>query len=235
MRSKSLMIFPVFFLPLVLGWGAARAADQQGAGDFSVLLSDGSMVKGAVSLVINLDTAYGKINIPSSALVSAQFDAEQKWAEIQLNDAQLKMRYNPASSDLKATTAVGPLTIALANVIKVAKGSVQVASETAPQAASPYVVQPQPSVPPPATGYTQQQPPAAAAPPTVVYQYPYQYQYVRPAPYYYSPYYYSSSYYSPYYYGWPGPYFGIGIGVGRGYGRFYGGFPGFFGFGIRIR
>ncbi len=121
MRSKWVMMFPVFFLPLVLGWGAARAADQQGAGDFRVLLSDGSMVKGAVSVVINLDTPYGQINIPSSSLVSAQFDAEQKWAEIQLNDAQLKMRYNPAASNLKATTAVGPLAIALANVVKVAK------------------------------------------------------------------------------------------------------------------
>jgi hypothetical protein len=233
MRCKRLAIFSIFFLPLVLGWGVARAADQQTAGDFRVLLSDGSMVKGAVSLVINLDTPYGQINIPSSSLVSAQFDAEQKWAEIQLNDAQLKMRYNPAASSLKATTAVGPLNIALANVIKVSKGSVEVASGSAPQAASQYTAQPQQNVPPPSTAYAQQQPPATVAPPTVVYQYPYQYQYVRPAPYYYSPYYYSP-YYSPYYYGWPGPYFGIGIGVGRGFGRFYGGFPGI-GFGIRIR
>ncbi len=231
MRSKRLAIFSIFFLPLVLGWGTARAADQQGAGDFRVLLTDGSMVKGAVSLVIHLDTPYGQINIPSSSLVSAQFDAEQKWAEIQLNDAQLKMSYNPAASNLKATTTVGLLTIAMANVIKIGKDSLLVSTGTAPQAASPSMAQPQASAPPPSTAYAQQPPPAAAAPPTVVYQYPY--QYARPAPYYSSPYYYSPSYYSPYYYGWPGPYFGIGIGVGR-YGGFYGGFPGI-GFGIRIR
>lgn len=227
MRRKLPAMFPIFFLPLVLGWGAARAADQQDAGDFRVLLTDGSMVKGAVSLVITLDTQYGQINIPSSSLVSAQFDAEQKWAEIQLKDAQLKMKYNPAASKLNATTAVGPLNIALAKVIKVTNGSVQVAGGTAPQAASQYNAQPQAGAPPPSTSYDQRAP-AAATPPTVVYQYPY--QYYQPAPYYYYPPY----YYSPYYYGWPGPYFGIGIGVGR-FGRFYGGFPGIIGFGVRIR
>ena len=228
MHCKGVAILSTFFLPLVLGWGLARAADQQGAGDFRVLLSDGSMVKGAVSVVINLDTPYGQINIPSSSLISAQFDVEQKWAQIQLNDAQLKMRYNPAAGNLKVTTEAGPLTIALANVIKVAQGSVDTPSGTAPQAANQYAAQPQPNIQPPSTAYAQQ------PPPTVVYQQPYQYQYVRPAPYYSSPYYYSPGYYSPYYYGWPGPYFGIGFGVGRGFGRFYGGFPGF-GFGIRIR
>jgi hypothetical protein len=226
---------------LVFGWGAARAADPQDAGGFRMVLVDGSTVKGAASLVINLDTAYGQIKITSSSLVSAQFDVDQKWADIRLNDAQLKLRYNPASSDLKATTAAGSLTIPLAKVIKVAKGAVQVPSEPLPQTASQDTAQPQPGAPPPSAPYAQQpppsapyvqQPPPATVPPSVVYQYPYQYQYpyVAPAPYYYSPY-----YYSPYYYGWPGPYFGVGIGVGRGFGRFYGGFPGIIGFGVRIR
>jgi hypothetical protein len=217
MRSKLPLIFAVFLLPLVLGWGVARAADQQDVGGFKLLLTDGSQVNGAVSLVINLDTPYGQIRIPSSSLVSAQFDVQQKWADIQLNDAQLKLRYNPASSDLKATTAVGSLTFALANVIKVARGSAEVPNGTSPQAAANQNTAAN-------QGNVPQPPPATVAPPTVVYQYPY--QYVSPAPYYYSP----SYYYSPYY--WPGPYIewpyiGIGIGWGRGFG--WGGFHGGFG------
>jgi hypothetical protein len=216
MRAKLSLIFSVFLLPLVLGWGVARAANQQDAGGFRVVLADGSRVNGAVSLVINLDTPYGQIKIPSSSLVSAQFDVQQKWADIQLNDAQLKLRYNPASSDLKAATAVGPLTFALANVIKVAKESAEVSSATSPNAAANRNT---------AAGQGNVPPPATAPPPTIVYQYPYQYPYVSPAPYYYSP----SYYYSPYY--WPGPYvgwpyIGIGIGWGRGFGGggFHGGF-----------
>ena len=229
MRNKLSLIFSVFLLPLVFGWGVARAADHQDVSGFKVLLTDGSQVNGTISLVINLDTPYGKLKIPSSNLVSAQFDVEQKWADIQLNDAQLKLRYNPASSDVTAATAVGPLTIALANVIKIAKGSADVSSGTSSNAAaSQNTAASQASVPPPATTYVQQQPPVT-----------YQYQYAPAvtyygSPYYYSPYYYSSYDYPSYY--WGGPYIGwpyFGFGFGRYYGGFHGGFGGFHGGGRR--
>jgi len=216
----------MFLLPLVLGWGAAGAADQQEVGGFKVVLADGSMVNGAVSLVVSLDTPYGQIKIPSSSLVSVKLDAEQKWADIQLTDSQMKLRYNPATSELKATTSVGPLTIALANVIKIARASADVSSGTSPNAAAQSAASSQPSAPPPAATYAPQQP-VAASPPTAAYQYSYPYQYYAPATTYYSPYYYSPYYGSGPYVGWPCV--GIGIGVGprfRGFG---------WGFGIRIR
>lgn len=226
MCNRLALIFPVFLLPLVLGWGVARAADQPDAGGFRVVLTDGSLVNGAVSLVVSLDTPYGQIKIPSSSLVSVRLDAEQKWADIQLTDAQMKLRYNPASSELKATTLVGPLTIALANVIKIARASADVSTGTAPNAAAaPSVAPSRPSVTPPVAAYAPQQP--VTAPPAPVYPYSYPYQYYAPATTYYSPYYYSPYYASGPYIGWP--YVGIGIGVGprfRGFG---------WGFGIRIR
>ncbi len=226
MCNRLALIFPVFLLPLVLGWGVARAADQPDAGGFRVVLTDGSLVNGAVSLVVSLDTPYGQIKIPSSSLVSVRLDAEQKWADIQLTDAQMKLRYNPASSELKATTSVGPLTIALANVIKIARASADVSTGTAPNAAAaPSVAPSRPSVTPPVAAYAPQQP--VTAPPAPVYPYSYPYQYYAPATTYYSPYYYSPYYASGPYIGWP--YVGIGIGVGprfRGFG---------WGFGIRIR
>jgi hypothetical protein len=224
MRNKLSIMSSILLVPLLFGWAVARAADQPDAGGFRVLLLDGSQVNGAVSLVINLDTPYGQIKIPSSSLVSARFDVDQKWADIQLNDAQLKLKYNPASSDVKATTAVGALTIGLSNVITVVKGSADLPSATAPK-----TVASQPSAPPPAATYAQQQPqqpPVAAAP---TYQYPNPYPYVAPAPSYaYVPdYSYSAPYaYSPYYgygYGYGWPYFGFGFGWGRGYGGFHGG------------
>ena len=224
MRNKLLLIFSLVLLPLVLGWGVAKAADQQDTDGFTVALRDGSLVNGTMSLVINLDTPYGQIKIPSSSLVSARFDVQQKWADIQLNDAQLKLRYNPASSDLKATTAAGPLSFALSNVSEIAKGTVEVASGTSPKDAVSQ------NTPPPA--YTQQQPPVTYQNP---YQYSYPYQYAQPAPYYdyydYAPYYGYGSYY-PYYYGYGWPYYGLGFGWGGFYGGFGRGFGGFHGGGF---
>ena len=219
MRNKLSMIFVVFLLPLVLGWGVARAADQQSAGGLRVVLSDGSLLNGAVSFVIDLDTQYGQIKIPSSSLVSARFDQQQEWADVRLNGAELKMKFKPASSDLNATLAGGPLKIPLAKVVTIQNGSVWTSSGTSSQAdASQNTPPPQTSVPPPAVAYV--------APPDYGTQPPVVYQYVAPPPYYdygydYAPYYAPG----PYYYGWP--YIGFGIGFG---GRFHGGFHGGGGF-----
>jgi hypothetical protein len=246
MRNKLSMTIVAFLLPLVFGWGMARAADQPAVNGARIVLADGSLVNGAVSFVIDLDTPYGQIKIPSSNLVSAQFDAQQKWADIRLNDAEMKLKYNPATSDLKATTAAGALTIALANVTQVGNVSAQRASNAAPQAAPSQNM---------AQAYAQQ-PPAASvpqAPPANAYQYPYQYpyqyQYAQPAPdygygsvpYYGGSYYdYGGPYYGGYYgygwpyygyygYGWPYLGFGYGWGWGRGFrGGFHGGFGGGF-------
>jgi len=231
MQHKARLVFAAFLLPLVVGWAVASAADEGNAGGFRLVLTDGSIVSGALSFVINLDTAYGRITLTPGNLVSVRFDAEQKWVDVQLTDAHLRLKYNPSSSDLKAATSAGPLSIALPNVIRVAKASAEAPGATSPQVAqSPSAPASQAAAPPPVVTYPPQQP--AAAPPTVVYQYPY--PYAPPANYYsYSPYYYSPYYYSPYY--WPGPYigwpyFGLRIGVGP---RFFGGLR--WGFGLRIR
>ena len=217
MRNEVAVIFSVFLVALAVGWGSARAADPQDAGGFKVVLSDGGLVNGALSFVINLDTEYGQIHIPSSSLVSARFDQEQGWADVRMNSAELKMKYKPASSDLKATlSSVGPITIGLAKVVRIERG---------PAAATGQAVAPQASAPAPSATYESQTPPVAASAPTVTYQYPYQYQYVPPATYDYYP----PDYYSPYY--WPGPYdwgpdLGFGVVVGPGFGGFRGGFRG---------
>jgi hypothetical protein len=226
MRNKPVPVFSA--LLLVLGWGVAHAAEGQNAARFTLLLTDGSQVNGAVSFVINLDTACGKIQIPSGNLVSVRFDAEQKWADIRLTDAQMKLKYDPACGDLKATTSAGPLTIALSNVSSVARASAEVSGGISPNAAqSRSAAASRGGVPPPAVKYAPQQP--HAAPPTVVYRYPYQYPYAPPTTYYsYSPYCCSPRYWPGPYVGWP--YLGIGIGVGP---RFFGGF--LLGFALRIR
>ena len=182
------------------------------------------------------------IKIPSSSLVSAKFDAQAKMADIQLNDAEMKLKYNPAASDVKAVTATGPLTVGLANVVSVANTSAQVASRVAPQPpaqqppapqtpAYQYPAQTQANVPPPPEA--QQAP--VTAPPAVVYQPPYEYATASPY-YYYPPDYYSSYYYPPYYYSysypnyWPyvgWPYLGFSIGIGP---HFHGGCHDHFGF-----
>jgi hypothetical protein len=214
MRGKLNLVSWLAALALVAGCGSARAADAQSAGNFKLVLSDGSTVKGATSFVIDLDTQYGTIKIPSTAVQSARFDASSDWAEIRLNDAELNLKYKPASSDIKASTSAGSLNIGLAKVLTIDNGSVP-----PPSAANPNAVasQGQANAAPPPAAYAQQQPPAATAPPTAVYQYPY--QYVSPGPYYY----YAPSYYYPPYYYWGGPYigwpyFGIGVRIGPRFG-----------------
>jgi hypothetical protein len=231
MRNGFRTIALVFLFPLVLGWGMARAADQQDAGGFKIVLSDGSLLNGAVSFLVNLDTEYGQIKIPSSSLVSARFDVKQEWADVRLNGAELKMKYKPASSDLNVTLAMGPLKIALTKVVSIENPSAEASNRTPGTPSQANVQQPP-------VGSVPQPPPETASPPVTVYQYPY--QYAQPAPYYYDYPYYGYYDYGPYYglgygyYGWP--YIGLGFGwgwghgyhggFGRGFGGFHGGFGG---------
>jgi hypothetical protein len=215
MRFKSALM-TLLVMPALLAWGGSRAAAAEKVGGAKILLSDGSYMNGSISFVINLDTQSGQVKIQSSSLASAKFDGE--WADIWLSGAELKLKFKAASSTLTATTAAGSLKIDLAKVVSIDMKPAQQASSQASSNAAAS----QPSSAPPLVSYAQQQPPAATAPPTVVYRYPYQYQYVAPAPYY------APSYYYPPYY-WPGPYigwpfFGIGIHVGPRWG-----------FGLRIR
>jgi hypothetical protein len=229
-RNKLPIILAIFLLPLALGWKAASAAEQQNLGPFKIALADGSLVNGAISVTISLDTPYGQIRIPSDSLVSAKFDAQKTTAEIRLNDAEMKLKYNPATSDVKATTSAGVMTIALANVTEVTKKSAQLASGSSAQApASQSPAQTQASAPA-STAEAQGTPPVAeqpatvTVPPTVVYTNPEPYTYAPPY-YYYSPY-----YYEPYYYAVPGPYIGgpiVGFSIGVGPGP-HGGPPGGF-------
>jgi len=220
-----------------MGGGVARAADQQGAGNFKVLLSDGSVMQGAISFVIDLDTQYGLIKISSSSMASARFDPARQWADVRLNEAELKLKYKPGTSDIKATTSAGPLNIELAKVVTIDNGAVPPPSASYPEATAN-----QANVPPP-PAYAQQAPQAYAQQPAPAYQYPPQQPYYYTAPYDYGyavpDYSYSAPYYG--YYGWPGyygygwPYFGVGFGFGRGFGGFgrgFGGFRGGFGHGF---
>ena len=54
--------------------GNGEGGRQQNGGGFKIVLSDGSLLNGAVSFVVDLDTPYGQIKIPSSSLISARFD-----------------------------------------------------------------------------------------------------------------------------------------------------------------
>jgi hypothetical protein len=239
-RNKVPIILAIVLLPLALGWREATAAEQQNLGAFKVVLADGSLVNGATSVTISLDTPYGQIRIPSDSLVSAKFDAQNTTAHIRLNDAEMKLKYNPATSDVKATTSAGVMTIALANVTEVTKKSAQLASGSSAQAPATQSPAQTPASAPTSAAEAQEtpsvaeQPATVTVPPTVVYTNPQPYTYVTAPPYYYAPY-----YYEPYYYAAPGPYIGgpvvgFSIGVGPGFrGGPPGGFRGGFGGGFR--
>ena len=52
MRNKFPVIFLVLLFPLVLGWAMARAADQQNAAGFKIVLSDGSLTGKALHTLV---------------------------------------------------------------------------------------------------------------------------------------------------------------------------------------
>ena len=239
MRNKLPLVSSLLLFPLLLGVGVAAAAAQQGAGNFKLVLSDGSVMQGAISFVVSLDTQYGMIKISSSSMASARFDPAGQWADIRLNEAELKLKYKPGTSDIKATTSAGPINIDLAKVITIDNGTVPPPGGAYSSAANQANVPPPPAyAQQPPSAYAQQ-PPVVVAPPTSAYPY------AQPAqPYYATPPYYSETvpdyypdygyYYGgppvygyPYYgYGWGWPSFGIGFGWGRGFG--FGGFRGGF-------
>ena len=116
---------------------------------FRIVLSDGSIVDGLVSFTMHLDTQYGKMSVSSSNLLSAKFSNSNQWADLRLKDIQMRVKYNPATSDFAITSSMGPLNINFAKVVLIESPDVQVAAEQPP---------PQPSV---TSTDNQQQPPAA--------------------------------------------------------------------------
>jgi len=158
----ALCVFPMTFAR------TAAAADQPGAQGFRILLSDGSVLKGAVSFTLSIDTQYGQLTVPSTDFVSARFNSTGGWADIRTQAIQLRVQYKPESSQLKAMTEVGPVNVDLTKVV-----SVESLYAEAPNAAPPvtYGEASQPAV---ADVYSQ--------PATLVDLTPYEYG--APAPYY---------------------------------------------------
>jgi len=151
-------------LPLTVAGSTAPPAGQPNAQGFKILLSDGSVLKGAVSFTMDIDSQYGRLSIPSTNFLSARFDIANEWADIYTKSIELRVKYKASSSDLKATTEAGPVNVDLTKVV-----SIETLYAEAPNAAPPVAVNP---------GY-QEAPPVA---PSDVYsdQIPYDYADVAP-------------------------------------------------------
>ena len=167
------IVLALFVFPLTFVRSASAAVDQPGAQGFRILLSDGSVLKGAVSFTLSIDTQYGQLTVPSANFVSARFNSTDGWADIRTQAIQLRVQYKPENSQLKATTEVGPVNVDLTKVV-----SVESLYAEAPNAA------------PPSTYDEASQPSAAdvySQPATLVDMTPYEYG--APAPYYWPSYY----------------------------------------------
>ena len=206
------LILPVVFSLCLLPLGVARstaAAAEPGAQGFKILLSDGTIVKGAVSFTLNLDTPYGRLAVPSTNFISGDFDPAGGWASIRTQAVQLRVQYKLGTSDLEATTDVGPVNVDLAKVVSVRPLYPEVPNATV-AASNPYTEANQ----------------AAAQPPDIypqpeAYYNPAPYDYAAAAPYYEPPYYPTApfSYASEYPYCWqPGLGFIVISNFDRGFG-----------------
>ena len=180
MRCKLVLslVLSLFVLPLAAG---RTAAGQPAAQGFRILLSDGSVLKGAVSFTMNLDTQYGRLAFSSANLLSARFNLADQWATIYTTGIELRVQYKPASSDLEATTDLGPVKVDLTKVISVETLYAEVPRAAPPAASYPYDEGSQVSAP--SELY-------AAAPPAISPAVPYDYGntwvylgYAAPAPY----------------------------------------------------
>jgi hypothetical protein len=167
---------------LPLGWTGSTSADQTSAPGFKVLLTDGTVLRGAVAFTLNLDTQYGQLTVPSANFISANFDPTDEWAQIQTNSIELKVQYKPDQSTLVVTTEVGPVTVSLSKVVSVQSLSAE--QVNAAPAVNPYEQQ--------AAAY----PPAEQSPYySDIYSQPATdmdltpYEYGAPAPYYWPSYY----------------------------------------------
>jgi hypothetical protein len=113
------IVLALFVLPLAGAGIAAAQTNQPDAQGYRILLSDGSILKGAVSFTLNIDTQYGQLTVPSTDFVSGDFDATGGWAEIRTKSIHLRVQYKPEDSVLQAVTAVGPVNVGLAKIVSV--------------------------------------------------------------------------------------------------------------------
>jgi hypothetical protein len=136
------LILPIMLALIVLPLSAARSAlaagDQSAPQGFRILLSDGSVLKGAVSFTMSIDTQYGRLTVPSANFVSARFNSTDGWADIHTTGIQLRVQYKPASSTLNAATDVGPVSVDLTKVVTVESLNAEVSNPAPPAASSPY-------------------------------------------------------------------------------------------------
>ncbi len=246
------IVLVLFVLPLAGAGSAAAQTNQPGAQGFRILLSDGSILKGAVSFTLNIDTQYGQLTVPSTDFVSGDFDATGGWAEIRTKSIHLRVQYKPEDSLLQAVTDVGPVNVGLAKVISVETLYAEAPNWTPPPAPDQYAEASQvPGVTPDQYAEAGQVP----GPTPDIYSQSAAflddlppYEYGAPAPYYWPSYYPTEPYcYSGGYsdYGYPSLCYGLGfaglcdygLGYGLGYNSGYGynGFNGNYGrFGDRF-
>ena len=139
MRCKLIvpLVLALSLLPFTAAGGTAPPADQPIAQGFKILLTDGSVLRGAVSFTMDIDSQYGRLTIPSENFLSARFNIADEWADIYTRSIELRVKYKAATSDLKATTDAGPINVDLTKVI-----SVETLYAEAPNAAPPVAVNP---------------------------------------------------------------------------------------------
>ncbi|MGO8704712.1 MAG: hypothetical protein ACLQVA_12920 [Candidatus Brocadiia bacterium] len=159
------LVIALSLLPMTVAGSTAPPAGQPIAQGFKILLTDGSILRGAVSFTMDIDSQYGRLTIPSANFLAAHFNLADEWADIYTKSIELRVKYKASTSDLKATTDAGPISVDLSKVV-----SIETLYAEAPNAAPPVVAA--------NPGY-QEAPPAA---PADVYadQTPYDYADVAP-------------------------------------------------------
>jgi hypothetical protein len=179
------LVLSVSVLGLAVTGSAAAAADRSDAQGFRILLTDGSVLKGAISFTMNIDTQYGRLTISSVNFLSARFNIGSQWAVIRTRAVELRVRYKPDSSDLEATSELGPVNVDLTKVVSIETLYAQVPNAAPSVASNPYGEGSEAAVP--SEAY-------AAAPPTVLQTVPYEYSYAETYPIYVEPQSYGCSY-----------------------------------------
>jgi hypothetical protein len=139
MRYKLIapLVLSLSLLPLTAAASMLPPAGQPDALGFRILFSDGSILRGALSFTLDIDTQYGRLTISSANLLSARFHIDGQWADIYTRGNELRVRYDPASSDLRATTDAGPVNVDLTKVISIETLYAAVPSAAPPAASNP--------------------------------------------------------------------------------------------------
>jgi hypothetical protein len=159
------LVLLLSLLPLRAAAGSMMAPpDQPNVVGFRILLSDGSFLKGSVSFTLDLDTPYGRLAVPSMNFLSGRFHIREQWAEIYTRGIELRVQYNPANSDLKATTDAGPVSVDLTKVISIETLYAEAPSAAPPGAANPAYQEAPPAAPPQSYENTPPAPVAETAP-----------------------------------------------------------------------